>query len=211
MPTTYNEHLTNAIELTSNLGASIPPFAFGEKNTLLTAENSAATIKLIRESGINSFSSAAGQCLKWSHALLPLISEGLNCPVLLTIGQLHIGDKEIYNPSAADFTRWYEKGFQESDFHDKKGFNLHCWYTLPSGEILDLTFWTTMGIVWGKSEKVGSVVGGYPDEISPHPKFIPIVVGSDYIETVERLTGSQFLSRSLNMGELSAMRMLRLR
>lgn len=211
MTTTYNEHLTNAIAFTANLGANVRPFPFDSSGSLLTPENSAATLKLIRNSGINSFSSAVGQCLKWSHALLPLVSKALNCQVLLTIGQLHIGEKEIYDPTAADFARWHKQGFQKSDFHNKTGFNLHCWYSLPSGEILDLTVWTTMGVVWGKPEMIGNVVGGYPDEMSPHPKFTPIVVGTDYIETVERLTGSQFLSRSLDMSELSAMPMLLLR
>ena len=65
-----------------------------------------------------------------------------------------------------------------------------------------------MGTVWNKPELIGSVVGGYPDEIAPNPTFVPVVVGCDYIESVEKNTSGRFLSQTLSMSDLSAQSMI---
>ena len=94
MTDTYIRNLIQAIDFTKGLGASVSSFSINPTNSLLNEKNSAATFELIKKNGITSFKAAAGQCLKWSHALLPLISKAMECEVLLTIGQLHINGKE---------------------------------------------------------------------------------------------------------------------
>ncbi len=207
---TYNDQIHKAISFTTSLGASVPTFSFHGAE-LLTEDNSAKVLDIIRAHGITSFAPSVGQCLKWSHALLPLVARAMNCDILLTIGQLHLRESVIYGPTEGDFSRWYANGFRKSDFQHTRGLNLHAWYTLPSGEILDLTIWSTMGTVWQRPEMVGSVVGGYPDLLAPLPTYIPIVVGCDYVETLEERTGGELLSRSLSMSELSRLPMLYLR
>ncbi|MES2501796.1 MAG: hypothetical protein V4545_04255 [Pseudomonadota bacterium] len=205
----YKNKFIEALTFTSSLGCAVQEFTF-DSGTLLTEEKSNVMQEMLENNGIYSFKNSAGQCINWCHALQPLVAKAFDCNVLLTIGQLHFGKKTIYNPTEIDFTRWHKLGFRKSDFNENTGFNFHAWLTLPSGEILDLTLWSTLGSIWKKPEMIDSVICGDPDKIAPYPKYTPIIIGNEYIETVESITGCEFLSKSNSITDLSRVHLLML-
>lgn len=49
------------------------------------------------------------------------------------------------------------------------------------------------------------MTGGWPDEIAPNLLYVPMVVGDDYIEKVERrMAYGHFLARGCTVEELEA-------
>ncbi|WP_086383090.1 hypothetical protein [Caballeronia sordidicola] len=205
MTATYIEKLHAAYDFTEKLGASFTRLPTTETE-FFTGDLGERLQAAISNKGITSFAGAAGQCVKWSHALRPLAEEILGAPILLTFGQVINPSRAFFNPSWADLQNWHQMGFSASDFEGRSGINLHSWWTLPSGEVMDVTLWSTLSDAWNRPELLGAVTGGWPDKIAPNPTYVPMVVGDDYIETVERhMPFSRFLARECTLAELNAM------
>ncbi|MDP1801134.1 MAG: hypothetical protein Q8L81_07280 [Bacteroidota bacterium] len=63
------------------------------------------------------------------------LEDYLNCPVALTIGSVYFKEKEVFSLKDGDLNDLrYKTSFQN------KNINPHVWFTLPSLEIIDLTF-----------------------------------------------------------------------
>lgn len=205
MTLTYIEKLRDAYDFTEKLGASFTRLP-ETRTELFTAELGGRLHKAILNLGIISFAGAAGQCVKWSQALRPHAEKVLGAPILLTFGQLLNPSKALFNPSWADLQNWYYEGFRASDFEGRSGMNLHAWWTLPSGEVMDVTLWSTLSVAWNRPELLGAVTGGWPDKLSPNTTYVPMVVGDDYIETVERrMRFGRFLARECTLAELNGL------
>ncbi|SOE66058.1 hypothetical protein SAMN05414139_02781 [Burkholderia sp. D7] len=87
MKKNYLQQLDSAYAFTTKLDASFGrlPLLHG---SLFTAELGEEIYVALQDFGIRSFIEAAGQCIKWSHALRPVVEEVLGVQVLLTIGQV---------------------------------------------------------------------------------------------------------------------------
>lgn len=200
----YRSHLHSAYEFTASLGANFIKLPLVRSEPLIE-QFGEEVHRVIAKLGVTDFSGAIGQCVKWSHALRPHVERALGIPILLTFGQVYNGQRSYFNPSLPDLERWYRDGFAAHDFEGRTGMNLHAWWTLPSGEIVDITLWSTLSAVWKKPEYLGAITGGWPDEIAPSPTYLPLVVGDDYIETVDRhLLGGSFLANECTAAALNA-------
>jgi hypothetical protein len=141
----YSEQFAKAQEFTRSLGFDFPKMS-AVSGELVTPANGEKVLAQVKAAGITSLEDSALQCLKWSHALLPHVEAGLGCKVTLTVGQVHTGERAIFDPSQADFARWGKAGIGVNDFVDRQGFNFHAWYTLPNLEVLDLTLWSSLAV-----------------------------------------------------------------
>lgn len=205
MNKTYLERLANAYDFTAKLGASFERLPLMD-TTLFTSEAGERVQAAIAALGIDSFAGAVGQCIKWSHALRPCAERALGIPILLTFGQVLSPERAFFDPSWNDLRDWYRNGFSAADIEGRSGINLHAWWTLPSGEVMDVTLWSTLSAVWGKPQMLGAMTGGWPDDIAPNPIYVPMVIGDDYIETVERrMPFARFLARACTLVELNAL------
>lgn len=139
-------------------------------------------------SGVNSYSASAGQCLKWCHYFQPYFEEALDCQVWTTVGQLWNNEGFVYNPSMIDFTQWVNQGFQPDDFKNRDGLNLHAWLTIENGDLVDLSFMSTLANFYPEvyGESLGQVIAGKPDNISNYTNhtYVPIVIGQKSIEKI---------------------------
>jgi len=135
-------------------------------------------------------------------ALKKIIAVAMNCEILVTVGQLlHFGNP-LFAPTQQHFKRWYNQGFAPNEVFENKGLNLHAWWTLPTGEILDFSLFSTIALLENSSKHAGKVTGGWPDDIAPNPTYIPMVVGEDVIFTMQQNTSFKFLASAVNMAEL---------
>jgi hypothetical protein len=131
-------------------------------------------------SGVTSYSASAGQCLKWCHYLQPYFEKAFGCKVWTTVGQFLGDDDYIYNPSMNDFKQWVNRGFQLDDFKNRKGLNLHAWLTMENGDLLDLSYPSTLANYFPESygQYLGAVFIGKPEV------YVPIIVGQKIIEEI---------------------------
>lgn len=204
MTDTYISRLHAAYDFTEGIGASFTRLPATQAE-LFTSELGERLHAKILNLGITSFAKAAGQCVKWSHALRPHAEEVLGEPILLTFGQVVSPSGPFFDPSWDDLRTWYRQGLRASDLEGRSGINLHAWWTLTSGEIIDVTLWSTLSVAWKRPNLLGAVTGGWPDEIAPSPTYIPMAVGDDYIQTVERhMLSGRFLARECTLAELNA-------
>jgi hypothetical protein len=66
-----------------------------------------------------------------SRMLIPWNEEHRSIPSVIR--------ERLLLPSFDDLERWYYQGFDARDIEGRSGINMHAWWTLPTGEILDVT------------------------------------------------------------------------
>lgn len=203
----YEGHFERACDFTESLGFSRTSLT-KIPGDLVSEENGSKAMSEVMAAGIKDLAPSALQCLKWSHALRPLVEKGLGCKVVLTIGRIFFGERPIFDPTQTDFDKWAKVGIDVDDFGSRSGFNFHAWYTLPTMEILDLTLRSTLAVAYERPELAGQVVGGWPDKIAPHPLYVPMVVGDEYAEKVHKLSEVPVLASSLDPDELASIPMV---
>jgi len=98
MKKNYSQELDSAYAFTVKLEASFERLA-SRHGSLFTPELGEKIHIAFQHIGIRSFIKAAGQCIKWSHALRPVVEEVLGVRVLLTIGQVRKPALAFFDPS----------------------------------------------------------------------------------------------------------------
>lgn len=179
----YKDAFEQTIEFTKFCGFNTPSIIWSKRDVLL--RNFDFANPALCAAGVLDASASAFQCLKWCHFLTPFFERELGLKVWLTVGQIWKGNVPIFNPSWEDLRRWSQQGIQLSDFEGRKGFNLHAWLTLKSGEIIDPTLFSTLARVHeGFAEVAGTIVGGRDPTVIPGHRYFPMVVGNQFIEAL---------------------------
>lgn len=62
----------------------------------------------------------------------------------------------------------------------QKEVNMHCWLTLPTLEIIDLTLPTTLAKIENKMENAGRIIAMHADELKGM-KYVPQILGDKYL------------------------------
>ncbi|HGE6737102.1 TPA: hypothetical protein ACGCBI_000529 [Serratia marcescens] len=183
----YAENFKNAVRLTSLLGFN---YKWHEFNADRVFDYDKSLDKANFLSGINSYHHSAGQCLKWCHFLQDYFEQAFECKVWVTVGQLWKGDKAVYSPSCRDINRWVNEGIQKEDFENRSGFNLHAWLTMENGEIVDVSYLSTLASVFPDEygKLLGGVAYGRPDDLIPDYRYVPMIIGKLIMEKIERLS-----------------------
>jgi hypothetical protein len=183
----YAENFKNAVRFTSLLGVDYKWCEFTEDMKFDYDKNLDKANLL---SGVNSYQHSAGQCLKWCYFLQPYFVQAFKCKVWVTVGQLWKGEQAVYNPSCDDITRWVNEGIQKEDFENRSGFNLHAWLTMENGEIVDVSYLSTLANVF--PDKYGKLLGGVaygrPDELISDYRYVPMIIGRPIMEKIEHLS-----------------------
>jgi hypothetical protein len=61
-----------------------------------------------------------------------------------------------------------------------KDVNMHCWLTLPTSEIIDLTLPTTQAIIEGNVQSVGRIITIHTEELKGM-RYVPQILGREYL------------------------------
>jgi hypothetical protein len=142
----------------------------------------------MRRAGVIDAGASAGQCLKWSHYLAPEFEKQLGRTVWVTIGQLWKDDTAVFSPTWDDLRRWSGHGITIDELQKKgrPGVNLHAWLTVDSGEIIDVTFPSSLAKFGGTSYAwlAGSVVWGRDPGVIPRHRYYPMAIGRDFAEAI---------------------------
>lgn len=142
---------------------------------------------------------AAGQCLKWAHFLAPAISFELKQPAWPTLGQLWKGDAKIWGPTWEELTDMLDRGLQPGHLLPSDGgFNAHAWITLQSGQIIDLTFATTLAVTHGGAyaHLFGQIAAGEAAVLYPNHRYVPMLAGRESFELLSERSFAPLLAQS---------------
>lgn len=181
----YKKQLIEAIERTRGNGISVKDFLIESASfPIINNQNGKEIQGILDEHVFNEpFDKVHTQCIHHSWNVQDLISEALNCDVLLTFGYFLNGSQKIFYTSEQEILQW--RGMP-----DDQRRNIHSWLTLPSLEIIDITLMATSGKMAGKEphEFNYKVFKHYrPDDHYGLPNSIyhtPQFVDDDFLEKV---------------------------
>lgn len=171
----YKNKLIEACERVKTLGYPVQDisqnsfqldaFFVGEKMNLLTNLLTATLGRLEPES-------LQGNCINVSLLIQKLIATEFNLKSYLTMGYIMLEDKKFFEFSENDIETWLQDGIS-----DLFNINIHAWLTLESLEIIDVTFPTTISLIWDVPELLGQIICNQPGEIKTDMNFYPVIIG----------------------------------
>jgi len=140
----------------------------------------------------------AGQCLKWSHFLAPAIADVAGTAAWPTLGQFWKNQTQLFGMAWPTLHEIWRRGAHPADLAARgaEGLNWHAWITLATGEIIDLTFPSTLAAVHPSTHGMlaGRVACGVADEIFPDHRYYPMLAGSSVIEALQARSTMPFLA-----------------
>ena len=143
-----------------------------------------------------------GQCLKWSHCLAPAIADVTGIPAWPTVGQFWKGKTRLFGPNWLALQKLWCNGVHPADLAERgpNGVDWHAWITLATGEVIDLTFPSTLAAVYPDTfgSLAGKVACGVADEIFPDHRYYPMIAGNSVIEMLQARSTLPFLAEHVD-------------
>lgn len=170
----YETELDQAIQRTREWGLDCPPFPFNPTRRLTSDFIGQITQSAQRVTGHLAPSDIVGQCFAVHHFIKDAIEQDLGVPLLYTIGYVSFGSETMFHTELDQLKAMLHRGQISGPLR------LHAWLTMPSHEILDLTFGTTYGVVHGVKEVIGNATFLHPSELKGTQRYRPQLVGTDY-------------------------------
>jgi hypothetical protein len=116
----------------------------------------------------------AGMCMQITHGLVDFLC-GAGIDAIYTLGWMSYRDHPVYRFDQADIRRWLHAGIP-----DRRKVDVHAWATLPSGEVLDPSWLSTVGIVQSKRDLIGAVIIADSEQRTMH-QYHPVTVDTQIL------------------------------
>lgn len=125
------------------------------------------------------------QCLNIHFVFKARLEKLWGIPIIYTIGYVSTPNSgDMFKKSEEELFKLMQEKIMPSEF------KLHAWLTLPSMEVIDLSFPTSYAIHNGvkpKQNQVSSIVASYPHEVEDLVCYHPMVLGEDYLYKIGAL------------------------
>ncbi|AIY40134.1 hypothetical protein LT85_0976 [Collimonas arenae] len=121
----------------------------------------------------------AVQCFAFSGFVQDALEEVLDVPLTYTLGFVKLGNKPIFYTSMEGLKEMLDAGRPAT-----ATLNLHAWLTLPSDEIIDVTFGTTLGVLRNEPEMIGRIATIHPDDMVGEHSYHPQLLGDDFLRRI---------------------------
>lgn len=173
----YSEEFLKALERTLRFNLA-PPEGVCETPTRIMNDKRVRNLNRVLTpvfDDITSYEQMVGQCMPLHLKARPVLEEWLGCPVYYTIGWIDDGTPNgLYKFDDDMIADKLANGHQDNTI------NIHAWLTLPSMEIIDLTFTTTISMLQGHKDGRGRVLVKKADEIIG-VSYKPMLVGETFL------------------------------
>jgi hypothetical protein len=117
--------------------------------------------------------------IRLHHLFKPIIDELLRVESVITTGYVKVpNDANEVEEFGNTPVEAFEKALQDQEIPEK----LHCWITLPTGEIIDLAFMTIYGTLYHEESLMGNLLAKHPTELTGDMEFCPQLVGETFYE-----------------------------
>ena len=169
----YKNEFKTAMELTLRLNLSLPSIEF-QNLSVLTEENWAKINKIFDEyfAGLHVMDIAT-QCIPVHLEIMSIFHEH-NIPCIFTLGYVFHNGKNRHFMEESKLKEISVSGVNGTTV------NIHAWLTLPSMEVIDLTYLTTFSYATNRVDRLGELVIQHGDDIS-EITYHPLLVGEDWL------------------------------
>lgn len=118
-----------------------------------------------------------GACLHASHLMRPIVSRVTGANAMFTVGAVTYLDKTLFQFDEAQLSEWLKNGLPSP------AEGVHAWLTMPTMEIVDLTWMYTMKATVPHVLPQDPIpIFGTPDNLGI--TYIPLLVANDFVERV---------------------------
>jgi hypothetical protein len=163
-----------------------------------------AILMTVRSSGAEGIHmmGAAGQCLKFSHFFAPYLARATGLKAWPTLGQLWRGNRRMFGSEWPEMQTLMRRGLQLEDMtaEGRDGVQWHAWITLETGELVDMTFGSTLAHVFPHqfADLAGTIAWGREPEVFNEHRFFPMLAGAPAIEALQAKSSVPFLASSVD-------------
>jgi hypothetical protein len=173
----YRKEFLAATDRTRRFGLATPRLLL--TNDLLLNDDSLTRINeaMFEEIGEIPLDEIVAQCLLMHVRALPIVQSVLEVPVHFTIGYVSSNRSRFFEQTEASL-----KGMLDSP-PTRPEVSLHAWLTLPSDEIIDLTFATSLAVINKMDRGRGAVIASHADKLIGM-KYHPMLIGTEYLQRI---------------------------
>lgn len=183
----YYKEIIKAALCTKRLGLDLPNFKLNPCLRYLTDDKVKELPEKIKASfGLLRPSDISAQCIKINFEALPVINNWLQCQALFTLGWIDDGSVNGYFKFDENFIR-----DRLLSPRIEERVSVHAWITLPSMEIIDLTFPTTLATLYKTPEHFFIAIAKHPSQLNGMV-YKPIIIGTDVLIKTGILSGKLF-------------------
>lgn len=127
------------------------------------------------EKGILAFN-----CHKVSYSMKPILEKYFETELYLTIGYVSAGETTFFEVNESQITNLLIQKPKEV----QETIPFHVWLTLPSMEIIDLTFGQSFAKKSTEDIPMNQFLLRHPDQLSGSMQYHPMIIGEDFLKSV---------------------------
>lgn len=118
------------------------------------------------------------QCFAVTATLKTPLERALGVPLVFTLGYVEYNGRNVFYSDTRELKAMLNQGISSP------ALNLHAWLTLPSHEVIDMTFGTTYGVVTQTPSAIGRLCFLHPDDMTVDMQYHPQLIGEDFLERI---------------------------
>lgn len=174
----YLNDFKEALQRNVRLGLESPYFSHQDTRYLDDDFNAKFPHLILDTFGMLEPKDLTARCIPIHDQLQNVLKVKLGILSYFTIGYITLNGEKVYYQTEKSLKQLLSAGI------DLCSVNLHVWLTLPSMEIIDMTFPTSYGVVKNKRELLGQVVTKHYSELTADMSYHPMIIGTEYIEKI---------------------------
>ncbi|MBF7143277.1 MULTISPECIES: hypothetical protein [Pseudomonas] len=117
----------------------------------------------------------AGKCLDVALALREPLEGIFDVPVAITLGYVRFGNEAVFHTPEGKLKQMLKQNLA------LQAVNIHAWLKLPSHEIIDLTFFISVGVRHQRPDYMGMACLGHSDSMGEDVSYHPQLVGDGFL------------------------------
>ncbi|MDH1043959.1 hypothetical protein N5C53_10870, partial [Pseudomonas juntendi] len=174
----YEERFAQALKRSKSWG--LAPSGFRRTDERFVSEQSIQIFQQVAAAHLSHFHAedVSQQCFAVTAMLKAPLEEALGVPLTFTLGYVEYNGHNVFHSDTRDLKTMLKKGVPSL------ALNLHAWLTLPSHEVIDVTFGTTYGVVNEMPDVIGRMCFLHPDDMTADMQYHPQLIGWDYLEQI---------------------------
>jgi hypothetical protein len=171
----YRQEFIEAFERSSRLGLKSETAVLFDDKRFFSSDEDEKIQKVINEIGVQRLHELFSQCFLAHIKAKPIVEKHFGSRVYFTLGYITVGEYKLYYKSENDLEQMIQGNIVDESV------NLHAWLTLPTLEIIDLTFSTTYALVNNMKDKVGAIITKHVDDFNEVMAYNPMLVGEEFL------------------------------
>lgn len=177
-PCNYEGRFDRALKRSKSWG--LAPSGFVRTGERFVSEDNLRVFQQVTAAHLSHYRAqdVSQQCFAITAMLKTPLEEALGVPLAFTLGYVEYNGRNVFYSGTSELKTMLKEGIRSP------ALNLHAWLTLPSHEVIDMTFGTTYGVVNEMPSVIGRMCFLHPDDMTADMQYHPQLIGWDYLERI---------------------------